>query len=505
MDTVRSLILALLAVAGSACAGATRAGETPTRTDLTPAELARVRAVTKTTTDFSRAEAHEALSGGTGTVAADDLDAFFRPEQNLDDAGKQNFTLGKALFGKLWVPAPSSTQASDGLGPLFNARSCESCHLHGGRGHPPDDGANASFFFRLARSAQTEAERKKIASHQVLNIPDPAYGGQFQDQAAAGLKGEGTVSVTYTARKVTLAGGEVVELRVPHYAVKGLNYGPLDSATTLSPRIAQSILGMGLLENIPAADILAHADPDDRDGNGIFGKPNYALDAHSGKVELGRFGWKAQNPSVRDQAASALSGDIGISSPDMPNAYGDCTEAEKACLARPTGVQARFGTTEAPDPVLDLLAYFTAHVAVPQRRDVSDRQVLAGKALFYRIGCTACHTPKFVSRKDASDEAHSFQLIWPYSDLLLHDMGEGLADGQRVGDANGREWRTAPLWGIGLTKTVNGREVYLHDGRARTLQEAILWHGGEAMAARNAFTGLEKQDRRKLLKFLESL
>jgi CxxC motif-containing protein (DUF1111 family) len=470
-------------------------------------DIQRVRAVTRPAQDFSKAEAHEAMQGGAGTaVGADDLNAFTHFELTLDAAAIERFKLGNALFKKLWVSAPSSTQASDGLGPLFNARSCQTCHLHDGRGHPPEgESPSASFFFRLARTPQTAAEKDEIASYKRLNFPDPVYGAQFQDLAVPGLAGEGTVGVTYESRPVVLAGGETVELRVPHYAVNKLNYGPLDPATTLSPRIAQSLPGMGLLEAIPESEILAHADADDKNGDGISGRANFVREERTGKLMLGRFGWKAQNPTVRDQAASALSGDIGISSPDRPDPYGDCTAAETACRKMPNGVQARLGDTEAPDPILDLLTAYTQSVAVPERRDEGDPQVLAGKAQFYKAGCADCHTPKFVTGRNVTDQQHAFQLIWPYSDLLLHDMGADLADGQQVGEASGREWRTAPLWAIGLTRVVNGREAYLHDGRARTLEEAILWHGGEAKKARDTYASLQRQDRQSLLRFLESL
>jgi CxxC motif-containing protein (DUF1111 family) len=168
-------------------------------------------------------------------------------------------------------------------------------------------------------------------------------------------------------------------------------------------------------------------------------------------------------------------------------------------------VQERLGPVEAPDPVLSLVTFYSENLAVPARRNIDDPTVLKGKEMFYSAGCTACLTPKFVTRRDAGNKAHAFQLIWPYSDFLLHDMGEGLADGQQVGVANGQEWRTQPLWGIGLTKTVNNHTFFLHDGRARNLTEAILWHGGEAEAARSAFAAMGKEDRTALLTFLESL
>jgi CxxC motif-containing protein (DUF1111 family) len=185
--------------------------------------------------------------------------------------------------------------------------------------------------------------------------------------------------------------------------------------------------------------------------------------------------------------------------------HGDCTAVEEACTTAATGVQARLGDSEAPDPILPLVTFYSQNVGVPQRRNVGDPQVLAGKQAFYQAGCTACHVPKFVTRRDADIPQHAFQLIWPYSDLLLHDMGEGLADHRPEGDANGTEWRTPPLWGIGLTRTVTGHAFFLHDGRARTLEEAILWHGGEARAARDRYAQMSKDQRAAVIAFLESL
>jgi CxxC motif-containing protein (DUF1111 family) len=504
-------IIPLALAVGSATGTASIADETfdfsKVRTDLTAEQLKRVEETTRPTTDFSKAETYEAMeSGATTSIAPVNRYAFSQPSANLGLQREENFHLGNALFRKLWVAAPSSTQASDGLGPLYNARSCESCHIRDGRGHPPGNDGNAvSMILRLARPAATAEEQKALQNYNALNFPDPTYGTQLQDLAVPGLAAEGKVSVSYSEEAVTLSQGETVMLRKPHYGVSDLAYGPLDPGTTLSPRVAPSMIGLGLIEAIPEADILAHADPDDHDGDGISGKASIVRDHRTGAIALGRFGWKAQNATIRDQVASALDIDIGISNPDRPADYGDCTNREPQCLAMPTGVQKRLGDIEAPDPILDLITYYSANLAVPARRKASFPETLHGKEVFYRIGCTACHTPKFVTRSDAKAQAQSFQLIWPYSDFLLHDMGDGLADGQQVGVANGNEWRTPPLWGIGLTQTVSGHTYFLHDGRARNLDEAILWHGGEAEKARNAFAALSKDDRQALITFLESL
>lgn len=478
------------------------------RSDLTPEDLARVRAVAAPTSQFDGAENFEALSGGAATVTkVVNQDILSFSQANLSFEQEEQFKLGNALFRKLWVAAPSSTQASDGLGPLFNARGCQNCHLKDGRGRPPtgDERSSQSMLLRLSVPPRDAEEQALLDSRQLKFIPEPTYGEQLQDFAVTGLAAEGRMNITYVDEAVTLGDGTVVHLRRPSYAITDLGYGPISPDVMVSPRVAPAMTGLGLLEAIPAADILSRADPDDADGDGISGKANEVLEPKTGELMLGRFGWKAGAATIRWQSAAAFAGDIGISSPLADRPHGDCTSAQVACSAMPTGEQARLGQTEAPDPVLDLVTFYSQNLGVPQRRDVSDPQVLAGKRAFYAAGCVACHTPKFVTSRDVPDAQHQFQLIWPYTDLLLHDMGEGLADHRPEGLADGFEWRTPPLWGIGLTKIVSGHTFFLHDGRARSLTEAILWHGGEAQAARDAFAALPKTTRDALIAFLESL
>ena len=484
-----ALLLALVLVCGGI------AGAGGTRTDLTPKDLARVEAVTKPTTDFSQAESFEAMPAGAATTKKlVNRDSFSLPAGNLGFAGQERFNLGNGFFTKVWVSAPSSTQASDGLGPLFNARACQNCHLKDGRGHPPADNDHPSDSMLVRLSVPgTPAPGADV-------VPDPVYGTQLQESAVAGLKGEARLVIDYTDTPVTLGDGTVVTLRAPHYALADPHYGAFAPGLMLSPRVAPQMIGLGLLEDVPAEDIIAHADPDDADGDGISGRARILPDG-----VLGRFGWKAGMASIRAQVASAFAGDLGISTPLDDRPYGDCTQAQTACFARATGVQERLGATEAPDPILDLVTFYSQNLGVPQRRDVGAADVLAGKALFYDAGCAACHVPKYVTSRAAPEKEHRFQLIWPYSDMLLHDMGAGLADDRPEGDATGSEWRTPPLWGIGLTETVSGHTLFLHDGRARNLTEAILWHGGEGQGARDRFAGMSAAERARLVAFLESL
>ncbi|WP_340118484.1 di-heme oxidoredictase family protein [Pelagibius sp. 7325] len=496
------IVVVLLAIGPAALAAG------PIAEQRTPEEAARVAAVTAPTEDFSRPEPFEALPGGAATTRAPaNANAFSQPSANMSFERELDFKIGNGLFKRLWVSSPSSTTSADGLGPVFNARSCQRCHLKDGRGHPPaspEDSA-ISMFLRLSIPPQDDEQRVLIASGRAAVIPEPTYGTQLQDQAVRGLKAEGRMALHYVEVPVTLADGTVVSLRRPAYGIADPGYGPLHPEVMLSPRVAPPMIGLGLLEAVPEEDILRGADPDDSDGDGVSGRANRVWDNAADRLALGRFGWKAGEPDVLQQSIHAINGDIGISTPGAPAAAGDCTRNQPACLDAPDGNSPHLDGLEASAEMLQLIAFYSRNLAVPARRHLDDPQVLAGKQVFYASGCAACHRPKFVTRRDSLGEEQSFQLIWPYSDLLLHDMGEGLADHRPEGQASGREWRTAPLWGIGLTETVNGHTQFLHDGRARNLLEAILWHGGEAEAARRKVVALDGERRAALLAFLRSL
>lgn len=480
--------------------------EVLTRDDLTAQDLKRVEKIVKPTQNFSKAENFENMQGGAGTsLRKPSRDSFSQSSTNITFKEERDFKLGNALFRKLWVSSPASTKASDGLGPLFNARACQTCHIKDGRGHPPEgDTDQTSMFFRLAKSPETDAEKHTLENYISTVILDPVYGGQLQDAAVPGLAGEGKMKITYLDKVIKFADGSTTTLRAPSYEAVDLAYGPLDPKTSISPRVTPQMVGLGLLEAIHAADLRALADEEDKDGDGISGKLAIVRDG-AGNKTIGRFGWKATNASIRQQSAGAFAGDIGISSPDVPNNFGDCTKFQTDCLSMPHGEQVNLGVGEAPEKVLSLVTFYSQNLAVPIRRNSEKTDVLNGKKHFYELGCISCHTPKFVTSRNAGNKAQKFQLIWPYTDLLLHDMGDGLADGQHVGVATGQEWRTPPLWGIGLTQTVSEHSFYLHDGRARNLTEAILWHGGEADKSKQKFIALKKTDRENLVQFLKSL
>jgi len=473
---------------------------------LSAAERARAVEAVRPATDFRAAEPFEANSAGAATVRKPiNASVFSHPSGNMSFERQLRFRVGDGVFRKLWVSAPSSTTSSDGLGPLFNARGCQNCHLKDGRGRPPEPGeAAVSLFLKLSVPPQTPAQHEALADRRAAAIPEPTYGGQLQNFSVPGVPAEARLEVDWEEVPVRLADGEAVSLRRPTWRPVDLAYGPMRPDVMLSPRVAPAMLGMGLLEAIPEADILAHADPEDRDGDGIAGRPNQVWDPEAGRLRLGRFGWKAGQPSIRLQSAAAFAGDMGLSTPVFRASAGDCTAAQAACLAAPDGADPQEGVEVTAD-MLDLVVFYAHNLGVPARRKEGASQVLAGKKLFYEAGCTGCHVPKFVTGRDPALPEQSFQLIWPYTDLLLHDMGEGLADGRPEGDAGGRDWRTPPLWGIGLTGTVSGHTQFLHDGRARNLLEAILWHGGEAQRSRDRVAQMSARERAALLAFLNSL
>lgn len=430
-------------------------------------------------------EPGEERPGGATTVALRDATSFLLPISNLSPQRRGTFEAGLALFSVAWTTGGEADR--DGLGPTYVATSCRACHFRGGRGAPPPPGEPMTSM--LIRLSVPSGDGSSLGA-------DPRYGDQIQTKAVPGVAAEGWFSVEYTPRSDAYLDGGRYTLLTPRYTAHDLALGPLPEGTRLSPRVAQPMVGLGLLAAIRDKDIEALADPDDADGDGIRGRRNLTVDVH-GNPMPGRFGWKANQPDLETQTAAAFLGDIGITSPFYP--VENCPQTQKACAASA-------GAT--PDIDADRLAavvFFSYLIAVPHRPEAAEPSVLRGKALFAHAGCDRCHRPSFVTGELPGYPELEGQHIYPYTDLLIHDMGPDLADGRPDHEAGARDFRTPPLWGIGLTNVVSMHTRLLHDGRARNIEEAILWHGGEAEPARDVFRGLSAEDREALLRFVASL
>lgn len=437
----------------------------------------------------------DAPTGGATTVEADGRNAFSFPAANLTDEERARFAIGNSFFRRNWVEAPSSTSARDGLGPHFIARSCGACHLQDGRGAPPARAGEppVALLMRLSVPGQNEQGGPR---------PEPVYGDQFDNAAVTGVKPEGQFSLRYTPQRGRFADGTPYTLQKPHYGFAKLGYGPMHPDTMWSPRIAPQMVGLGLLEAIPEGEIERNAQQQAAAPGPIKGQPNRVWDAFAQRQMLGRFGWKANVATLAHQTAGAFQGDIGITSTRFPDEA--CTPAQHDCRAAPHG-----GEPNIDDTTLANVVFYAATLAPPARRKPEHPLIQRGEQLFHAAQCAACHRPSYVTGAPPMPEFSSARLagqrIWPYTDLLLHDMGDGLADGRPDFAANGRQWKTPPLWGIGLIPDVNGHQRLLHDGRARGVLEAVLWHGGEATASRDAVLKFDKTEREALVRFVESL
>lgn len=441
-------------------------------------------------------------TGGATTVWATGKNAFSFPAANLSDAERTRFVIGNSFFKRNWVIAPASTTARDGLGPHFIARSCGACHALDGRGAPPD--------FRRGL-----ADEQPLALLLRLSVPgtdahggpkpEPVYGDQFTNAAVPGVKPEGEVTIRWKPIHGRFADGTPYTLQQPVYGFRRLGYGPMAKDVRVSPRIAPQVIGIGLLEAIPEAEIERNAAEQAAMPGPIKGQPNRVWDVVAGREMIGRFGWKANVATIAHQTAGAFLGDIGITSSVFPDET--CTPKQTDCRAAPRG--ARGQTPEIDDKTLHDVIFYQATLAPPARRRARDAQVLQGQKLFAQAQCAVCHRPSYVTGEGPfphlTSPALKGQTIWPYTDLLLHDMGEALADGRPDFRANGRQWRTPPLWGLGLLRDVNGHQRLLHDGRANGVLEAILWHGGEAEDSKNQVLRMSREDREALVKFVESL
>jgi len=470
-----------------------------------------------------------ALSGGMASVSfnysEEPMRVFQQTVNNIGIADMQRFVEGRRLFHTSFADGAHSENPTinpplqahaNQLGPRFNSERCLGCHALNGRSPlaAPGTRLNAMAVLTAAASSSTSVK------------PDPTYGLSVQQIASDSTAPDYSVTVkSYQTSTRTLAGGEIVEMQKPVYAFKG----PVPAQ--FSVRQAPQVIGMGLLEAVDEATILERADPDDRDGDGVRGVPNWSIDPETGEKHLGRFGWKAGKGSVRQQIAGALMLDMGVTSPVFPSRACQIDMTAASCK---TPAQTTAGVS---DKELQQLSHYLQLIGVPAQRsvrsgfmpgirvsaehDVDPTRIANGARLFDQARCSACHVPRMTTGNNHPFAELRKQVIHPYTDLLLHDMGDGLADTLTEGSAQAKMWRTQPLWGIGSLPYVqesaaemNGPDLvhgpvsnarYLHDGRARTLVEAIAWHDGEAHNSRLSFEALSAQQRADVLLFLGSL
>ncbi|MEO8772118.1 MAG: di-heme oxidoredictase family protein [Ferruginibacter sp.] len=434
--------------------------------------------------EFPEADYDPRLSGGgLATVFDESNRAFGHEIEGMNENDHHAHEVGDAGVENSFVTAPAPINS--GLGPVFSNVSCVSCHHNDGKGNPTAGFVNSSLLIRLS-----------IPGSDLHGGPlsVPGYGGQLQDLAIFGQQPEAKVNISYTESIVTFPDGETVSLRNPTYTLSN-PYAPLPGDYMMSPRMAPPFFGLGLLQNISEASILANVDENDANGDGISGKANYVWDPYLNTRMIGKFGLKANTATILTQVAAAYQQDMGVTSYVFP---------KESSFGQPQ-YDGQHDDPEIPDSVLNGAAFYIKTLAVPARRSVTDAVALQGEQIFKQINCANCHIPTMQTAVDVSLKQISNQRIHPYTDLLLHDMGIGLADNRPDYLATGTEWKTPALWGIGLFEKTNGIPFYLHDGRARTIEEAIVWHSGEAEASKNKFILLSTADRKALIKFIKSL
>jgi CxxC motif-containing protein (DUF1111 family) len=428
------------------------------------------------------------MAGGTTTVSNRSSNAYEQPSAGLSAAEVNRHLKGDLAFEAVFVTAPAPLNS--GLGPLFNNASCAGCHLRNGRGLPQPGQLLARVSLPAIEASSSDAPGMPIANyHPEATVdlestpPVPGLGTQIQDHGVYGQAPEATVDLQWQEQTGQYGDGTPYRLRSPQPHITLRDGSPLPPSVQVSLRLPPPVFGLGLLEAVPDTDILALADPEDRNQDGISGRPNQVWDVVQQTTALGRFGLKANQPNLLQQSAAAYVNDMGITNPLFPNPD---------------------GSSDIDRTTLDQATFYVQTLAVPGRTLLNDPEVQRGEMLFTVANCAACHVSELRTGNHPIPVLTN-QVIHPYTDLLLHDLGDGLADHRSDFQATGTEWRTSPLWGIGLTQTVLPYSSYLHDGRARTLEEAILWHSGEAEASKEAFRTMSAADRAALIRFLRSL
>lgn len=393
----------------------------------------------------------------------------------MSDDELDQFVLGRSFFTIPWVEAPAATTARDGLGPLFNANSCASCHPRqgGGAAVTTDGPVDRSIVLRLSRDGNGQ--------------PDLSYGAQLSINGVQDVPFEGQLNARLNKSMHRYADGTKVELSNPDFFITQLNYAALSKHTKTTALRAPLLMGLGLIDDIPTAQITQYADIDDDNADGISGKPHWVNSLEHGEKRLGRLGWKATATNVIEQTALALHHDMGLTTSWL--SAENCAPQQIKCLD-----YYRSSELDVPPFRLQAMAYFLGHLRTPKSAKIASSE---GEKWFNKIGCNACHRVGYTTKHGVT--------VNPYSDFLLHDMGPQLGAGFKVGDAHVNEWRTAPLWGLGLAKILNPKAGYLHDGRASTIEQAVLWHGGEAQSSQQKFSQLSPAQRQSVIEFLNTL
>lgn len=414
-----------------------------------------------------------------------------KPVSGLSDEQYDQFILGRSFFVIPWVEAPSATTARDGLGPLFNSNTCVSCHPKNGRGNLYNNKMkpSRSLVARLSIPSNGSKEHKEYLEKQGF-VPEPTYGSQISVNGIHGVPFEARVDVKFEELKVTFPDGEVDTILKPKYELIDKNYGELAKNTAVTYRMAPSLNGLGLLEKVSDEEILSNEDEFDKDGDGISGRANRVYSPLTKKEEIGRYTWKASSATIMEQIAGAANNDMGLTTFLNPNE--NCTSSQKLCNEAPKALHEK----DITDMRLGAIDFYIRNLKTYKNK--ADEKYNSGLKLFTAMDCAKCH-------KTELQTVDGFK-ISPFTDMLLHDMGEGLSDGRVEFKANEREFRTAPLWGLALHEKINGEKPrLLHDGRARNFQEAILWHGGEAKISKQKYMNASKEQREKLIEFLERL
>ena len=434
----------------------------------------------------------------TYTTSTKTNKVFMKQIAGLNDEEQDKFMLGRSFFTIPWVEAPSATTARDGLGPLFNSNTCVNCHPNNAIGSVYNKNNNISrnYVTRLSIPSNGSFEHKKMLKYNGF-IEEPLYGEQISINGVPGVPYEAKSIIKYESVPIFYLDGEKVVLKKPlqgvEYQLADLQYGEISHNVSITNRLAPALVGLGLLEQISDEQILKNEDITDKDNDGISGKANIVYSVEHKDFRVGRYTKKASAPSVIHQSAAAAFNDMSLT-----NIYfqkENCTSSQKECLEAPKGDDVMGKKTfDLPKMRLDAIAFYLKNLKIPYSKITE----FEGEILFNDVGCVKCHTASFT--------LESGYQIKPFSDLLLHDMGEALSDGRVEFKANANEWRTAPLWGIGKYKLATGKSPeLLHDGRAKTIEEAILWHGGEAQKIKETFMNLSKTQRVSLIKYIEEL